>query len=97
MRLALLVLMTLDLRVEITLLICLLTAGLPGVLATLAFLVVLRVLIKLFFSIDMVSTRSLLEIFVPLTLPVSAGEMPNSRRAERKAGTLKTSQLVPKY
>ena len=73
------------------------TSGDAVELATLAFFVVFRVLIKLFFSIDMVFTGSLLEFFIPLTLETNAGEMPNSRRAGRKTGALKTSQLVPKY
>jgi hypothetical protein len=52
-------------------------SGDAGALATLAFLVVLRVLIKLFFSIDMVSVRSCLRFLSPADDRLKAWGMPN--------------------
>jgi len=66
-------------------------------LATLAFLVVFRVLIKLFFWMDMFFAL-LAKIFIPRGRLTIVQVICQTRRSlERKAAVLKRKQLVPKY
>src|SRR5271165_5678924 len=71
--------------------------SLTGALATLAFLVVFRVLIKLFFSMDMVVVRLSLEFCLPPTHLDDARGMPNRMSCGRSEPSLKRKRLVPKY
>jgi hypothetical protein len=64
-----------------------------GALTALAFLVVLRVLIKLFFSIDMAVYLLKIFYFVPQTLTDSAGDWPKLRGARKRIDRTQNEEL----
>jgi hypothetical protein len=68
-----------------------------GPLATLAFLVVFRVLIRLFFSMDIASPLGVLKFCLWQTLLYRAGLMPNLANSNCPIAVLKMRHLVLKY